>query len=93
MKFFYPVIVTEKENGYHAEFPDLEMCEADGDTLDEVLENAKDAAYDWIDVELHEDNPELPPSSDKSDLEKNVKDGQIVREILVTYRMMEGWEE
>lgn len=93
MKFFYPAIITKKDDGYHAEFPDLETCTAFGETLDEALDNAKDAAYDWIDVELHEEVPELPPSSDKSDLEKNLAENQFVREILVTYRMMDGWEE
>ena len=52
MKFYYPVIVKKTENGYHAKFADLEMCEADGDTLDEVLDNAKDAAYNWIEAEF-----------------------------------------
>ncbi len=93
MKFFYPVIVTEEKNGYHAEFPDLTMCEADGDTLEDVLENAREAAFNWIDLELQEDDPVLPPSSDKADLELQAADNQTVREILVTYRMMDGWEE
>ena len=32
MTFTYPAVFTEKEDGtgYHAFFPDLEMCEADG---------------------------------------------------------------
>ena len=93
MKFYYPVIVKKTENGYHAKFADLEMCDADGDTLDEVLDNAKDAAYNWIEAELQEPDPQLPPSSDKADLEAEAAEDEIVREILVTYRMMEGWEE
>ena len=36
MTFTYPAVFTEKEDGtgYHAFFPDLEMCEADGADLD-----------------------------------------------------------
>jgi predicted RNase H-like HicB family nuclease len=93
MKFFYPVIVTKKETGYYAEFPDLEMCTAEGETMDEVLDNAREAAYTWIDAELAEENPELPASSDKADLQAAAEPGQDVREILITYRMMDGWEE
>ncbi|MCR4653260.1 MAG: type II toxin-antitoxin system HicB family antitoxin [Eubacterium sp.] len=93
MKFFYPVIVTKKEEGYYAEFPDLEMCTAKGETLDDVLENAREAAYTWIDTELQEDDPQLPASSDKADLQAEAGPDQDVREILITYRMMDGWEE
>ena len=42
MTFTYPAVFTEKEdgNGYHAFFPDLEMCEADGADLEDAIENA-----------------------------------------------------
>jgi hypothetical protein len=61
--------------------------------MDEVLDNAREAAYTWIDAELAEENPELPASSDKADLQAAAEPGQDVREILITYRMMDGWEE
>lgn len=92
MKFFYPAIITHLEDGsYTAEFPDLEMCTAKGDDLEDCLENAISAAHDWIQVELEEDDPQLPPSSDKDDL--SLKENQMAREILINYRMTEGWEE
>ncbi|MDO4622997.1 MAG: type II toxin-antitoxin system HicB family antitoxin [Eubacteriales bacterium] len=93
MKFYYPAVVTKTENHYHAVFPDLAMCEADGDTLDDVLENARSAAYNWIELELSEPNPNLPASSDKYDLRENAAENQTVHEILVIIRLMEGWEE
>lgn len=35
MIFIYPAVFRKKEDGrYHAFFPDLECCEASGDTLD-----------------------------------------------------------
>jgi len=38
MTFTYPAVFTEKEDGtgYHAFFPDLEMCEADGADLEDA---------------------------------------------------------
>lgn len=43
MTFTYPAVFTEKEDGtgYHAFFPDLEMCEADGADLEDAIENAE----------------------------------------------------
>jgi len=94
MKFYYPAVITENENGtYHADFPDLALCEADGDSMDEVLEKSIEAMYTWIDSELHEDDPKLPAATDRADLEEGLKAGQCVRQILVNYKMMEGWEE
>ena len=57
MKFIYPAVFRKTENGYHAFFPDLECCEASGDTLDDAIENANEACRNWITVELEEDTP------------------------------------
>ena len=92
MKFIYPAVFKKTENGtYHGYFPDLESCYGDGDTLDEAIENANAAAYDWITLELAEDEPAMPPISDESDL--NLKEGEIVRNISVNIRFYEGWDE
>ena len=92
MKFIYPAILHKDESGkYQAVFPDLECCTAEGDTLDDALDNAKDAAYNWIYAELMEDDMDLPPVSDESDLD--LKEGEIIRNILVNIRMYEGWDE
>ena len=40
MLFHYPMIVHE-EDGYWAEFPDLEGCNAWGDTLEELFGDAE----------------------------------------------------
>ena len=46
MKFIYPAVFRKTENGtYHGFFPDLECCYADGDTLDDAIDNANEAAY------------------------------------------------
>lgn len=91
MKFIYPAIFHKTENGsYTGYFPDLEDCHAEGDTLDEALDNANAAAFDWISVEL-EDGCQLPSVSDVEDLKLGEHD--IVRNICVTMRFFDGWDE
>ena len=39
MKFIYPAVFRQTENGgYKAWFPDLECCEASGETLEDAIE-------------------------------------------------------
>ena len=91
MKFIYPAVFRKTETGsYRAFFPDLECCFAEGDTLDDAIENANSAAFDWISLELSEDG-ELPSISDISDIA--VEEGDVVRNISVNIRFYEGWEE
>ena len=91
MKFVYPAIIEPTKEGYHAHFHDLAMCEADGKTLDDVLRNARDAMYNWIDLELSEDDPQLPYVTDEVDLD--LPEGAFVRNIMITYRFHVGWDE
>ena len=91
MKFIYPAVFRKNEDGYHAFFPDLECCEASGDTLDDAIENANEACRNWITVELEEEEPNMPYVSDIEDIE--IKDGDIVRNISVNIRFYEGWDE
>ena len=92
MKFIYPAVFRKTETGtYHAFFPDLECCEAQGDTLDEAVENANEAAYNWISVELEDEFGELPPVTDEADMPLQEED--IVRNISVNIRFFEGWDE
>ena len=61
MKFIYPAVFRKNESGgYDAYFPDLECCEASGDTLDDAIDNANEAARNWIMVEFEEENPVFP---------------------------------
>ena len=50
MTFTYPAVFTPHKDGkgYHAVFPDLECCEADGPDLEDAIEDARDAAYNWL---------------------------------------------
>lgn len=80
-----------ESGGYDAYFPDLECCEASGDTLDDAIDNANEAARNWIMVEFEEENPVFPYISDINDIETEA--GDIVRNISVNIRFYEGWDE
>ena len=91
MKFVYPAVFRKTASGtYRAFFPDLEDCQAEGETLDDAIDNANEAAYNWIYVELTEDG-ELPSISDHSDL--ILEKGDEIRNISVNIRFSEGWDE
>ena len=92
MKFIYPAVFRKNEEGkYKAFFPDLECCEAEGDTLDDAIDNANEAAYNWIYAEVMEDEMDLPAISDESDLD--LLEGDVVRNIQVNIRVYDGWNE
>ena len=53
MKFIYPAVFRKTDKGtYKGFFPDLEDCFGEGETLDEAIEEANAAAYNWISLEL-----------------------------------------
>ena len=92
MKFIYPAVFRKKQGGgYDAWFPDLECCEAFGETLDDAIDNANEACRNWIAVELEEEEPLLPYVSEIEDIE--TQEGDIVRNISVNIRFYEGWDE
>lgn len=92
MKFIYPAVFRKtKEGKYEGFFPDLECCRAQGDTLEDAVDNANEAAYDWLYVEVMEEDGQLPPVSDAGDLSLQERD--VVRNIAVNIRFQEGWDE
>ena len=92
MKFIYPAVFRKNATGtYEGFFPDLEDCQVTGDSLDDAIERANEAAFNWISVELSEDDGELPAVSDEDDME--LQEGDIVRNISVNIRFYEGWDE
>lgn len=91
MRFVYPAVFRKKETGvYEGFFPDLDCCNVEGPTLEETVDNANDAAREWITLELEEVGF-LPPVSDESDL--TLQEGDVVRNIAVTIRLTDGWDE
>lgn len=92
MKFIYPAVFSCTEEGtYTGRFPDLEGAVVFGETLEETVDEANQAASDWITAELMEEEAILPPVSDTEDIP--LKSGEIIRNICVTIRFYEGWDE
>lgn len=66
MIFNYPMIIHE-EDGFWGEFPDIDGCNAQGDTLDEILEDARDA-LDLHILSMLMDGESLNPPSNPKDI-------------------------
>ncbi len=88
MTFTYPAVFTphKDDKGYHAVFPDLECCEADGPDLEDAIENARDAALNWITVELDEYEGDLPFSTHVDDIK--LEEGQMAKLISVRVKLL-----
>ena len=92
MQFTYPAIFTKHENdeGYHAEFPDLECCEVDGEDLFSTVEEARLAALNWITSEIDEFDGNLPFATHWQDIQ--VKEGQQVKLISVMVKLVPDYD-
>ncbi len=71
MKKIYPAIFHEEENSYWVEFPDLEGCITQGETLEEAFSMAKEALALYLDG-----MKELPPVTKMQNV--SVKEGETV---------------
>ncbi len=92
MKFIYPAVIKKQADGtFYGYLPDLKCCEAAGADLEDCLDNCNDAARDWLELELSEDDCDLPKVSDEADM--HLKEGEFVRQISVNIRFYEGWDE
>lgn len=93
MKFIYPAIISKTEKGtFKAVFPDLDCCVAEGPTLEETVDEANAAMYDWIYLELSEEGM-LPPISDVQDLKAHLNPGEEIRNICVNVVLTDGYDE
>ena len=88
MTFIYPAVFTphKEGKGYHVEFPDLECCVADGPDLEDAVENAREAARNWICAELEEEECDLPAQSHELDMD--LGEGSFVKQIMVTVKLL-----
>lgn len=57
MKF--DVILHKEDNGYWAEVPALKDCYTQGDTIDEIKDNIKEAITAWLSVDLSDTKEEI----------------------------------
>jgi predicted RNase H-like HicB family nuclease len=64
----YPILIEEgtEATAFGVVVPDLPGCFSAGDTLDDAVESAKEAAAAWIDAALDSGQPVPPPSSLKA---------------------------
>ena len=88
MTFIYPAIFTphKEDNGYHAEFPDLAFCEVDGPDLEDTIELAKEAAYDWLSLELEEQDYDFPAQTHIEDI--ILGEGCLAKSLMITIKLM-----
>ena len=75
MNFIYPCIIHCEEDGYWSEFVDFEGCFSEGDTLDEILSNSKEALQSMIlyNIEEGKDLPVSTPIKEVSEDENSFK--------------------
>lgn len=91
MKFVYPAVFKKDSAGIiHVTFPDLEGCCAQGATMEEAVEQAKEAEINWITLEL-EESFDLPPRTRLEDIIRDA--GDIVQNVTATIRLVEGYDE
>lgn len=77
MKLVYPAcFYEEKEGGYSVEIPDLLGCCTQGNTLEQAIEMAQDAALGWILTSI-EDEEEIPLPSNIKDIRLETNNGFV----------------
>lgn len=52
MTFYFPAIIKKTAAGYHVRYVDLQDCFGEGATLDEALDEAREAGVNYILTEL-----------------------------------------
>ena len=68
MKTAYPAIVHEEDDSFWVEFPDLEGCFSDGDTMAEALSNASDALGGYL-CSMMDRKIAIPAASDIKEID------------------------
>ena len=75
MKLVYPAIFyKEEEGGYSVVIPDLLGCATQGDSIEEAMEMAQDAATGWL-LTTIEENENIPIPSKIEDIKIEKKEG------------------
>ena len=73
----YPIIIhKDKKSDYGVTIPDLPGCFSAGETLDEAIENTKEAILLHVEG-LIDDSENIPDASNIEDIKKSFKDGII----------------
>ena len=72
----FPAIIHNEDGSYWVEFPDLEGCYSDGDSLEEALKNSEEALGLYI-AACQEDGKAIPAASNLMDLSKSLKESDV----------------
>jgi len=59
MAYKFNTIIEKDKHGYYAFCPELEGCQTQGDTLDEILENMKEAIALYLETMTKEEMAEI----------------------------------
>ncbi|MBR1860566.1 MAG: type II toxin-antitoxin system HicB family antitoxin [Lachnospiraceae bacterium] len=59
----YPAIIHEEDDGFWLEFPDLKGCYTEGDTIEELMENAEEVLGAFLAVKI-EENEKIPNATE-----------------------------
>ncbi len=71
MRFNYPLII-HNEDGYWGEFPDLDGCNAQGETINDIVEDAQKALeLHLLSMLLDEEAPKAPSDPTSLKVDKN----------------------
>lgn len=76
MRLVYPAIFYKEDVGYSVEVPDLKGCITQGDTLEEAIQMAQDAALGWLLTSV-ENNESIPKASDIKDIQLEGNDSFV----------------
>lgn len=76
MKLVYPACFYEEESGYSVVVPDLLGCSTQGETLDEAIQMAEDAALGWLLTAL-EENEEIPEPTEIKNVKLEYENGFV----------------
>lgn len=55
MTYYFPAIIKKTEQGYQVRYVDLQDCYGEGPSLEEALDDARDAGVNYILTELETD--------------------------------------
>ena len=78
MTFTYPAVFMPHKNdkGYHVTFPDLQ----------DAVEHAREADYNWLYLEIEEKTFEFPPQTHVEDI--RLEEGEFLKQIMVTVKLL-----
>ena len=76
MKLVYPACFYKEDSGYSVDIPDLLGCCTQGETLEDAIQMAEDAALGWLLTAL-EENEKIPKPTEIKDIELEYENGFV----------------